>query len=160
MSAVVDMMLIYEGSDSAATKALYDRLAALGPAGAIATNVFRAMKASERAKKYRGGNGHGSYRGQAYEKKQWSMGLLADALTAHANSIGLTWGWAEDDEQTFHRWVLYVDLPTGQVSFHTSPRGDGPVYPGQWDRVTGAGPYRICRWIAALLEKETSDAVS
>jgi hypothetical protein len=154
MTDFIELMQVYTGSNGEATKALYDRLEKLGAAGVIAMNLFRAEKASERAKKYRGGNGHGSYRGQAYEKKQWSIGLLAVALTMHARELGLTWGWGEDAKQEFHRWVLYVDLPTGQVSFHTEPRGEGPDYAGQWDEIRGMGPTRVCRWIVSLLEKE------
>ena len=39
----------------------------------LAVNLLRAQKCSERAKQYRGGNGNGSYRDQAYRRKQWSM---------------------------------------------------------------------------------------
>ena len=57
---------VYRASDGEATKRLYVELELLGPAGVIALNLFRACKNSERAKAYRGGNGHGSYRSQAY----------------------------------------------------------------------------------------------
>ena len=113
---------VYQGSDGDATKALYAQLEQLGPIGAIALNLFRAQKNSERAKKYRGGNSRGRYRDQAYDRKAWAMGNLAQALTAHAQSIALSWGWGIDAEQAYHTVVLYIDLPTGQVSFHTDRR--------------------------------------
>jgi hypothetical protein len=43
---------IYHGSNGALTVDLYARLEALGPAGIVAMNLFRAAKASERAKVY------------------------------------------------------------------------------------------------------------
>ena len=52
---------IYEGSNGDATRALYEHLQTLGPAGVIALNLFRAQKCSTRAKLYRGGNGRGSF---------------------------------------------------------------------------------------------------
>jgi hypothetical protein len=54
--------------------------------------------------------------------------------------------------QEFHQWVLYVDLPTGQVSFHTAARGVGPDYPGKWDGVRGTGAIRIIKWASSLPE--------
>jgi hypothetical protein len=140
---------IYLGSDGEATKALYAELETRGPAGGVAVNLFRACKASERAKVYRGGG----YRGRAYDKKQWSMDNLCTALDARAAVLEITWGWAEDPEQPVHRHVLYVDLPTGQVSLHTAARGAGPDYTAPWDGVRGQGADRICRWIGRLLSE-------
>jgi hypothetical protein len=47
----------------------------------------------------------------------------------------LTWGWGIDENDYNPCHVLYVDLPTGQVSFHAIERGPGPGpdYPGEWD---------------------------
>lgn len=151
MSAFVEIMQIYAGSDGEATKALYARLELLGPIGVIALNLFRAHKASARAKLYRGGvRGRGSFRSMAYERKQYGIDNLAAALSSHAEA--LAWGWAEDPKQEFHRWVLYVELPTGQVSFHTADRGDGPDFVGHWDGIKEQGSIRICRWIAWLFD--------
>jgi hypothetical protein len=47
--------------------------------------------------------------------------------------------------------VLYVEIPTGQMSFHTERRGDGPDYHGAWDGAATTGPERICRWCELLL---------
>lgn len=136
----------YRGSNGDATKALYAELETIGTAGTIAVNLFRAQKASERAKAYRR-----RYKGAAYEKKQWSMENLASALSVHAAALGFVWGWGEDEKQPFHRYVLYVELPTGQVSFHTERRGDGPDYPAKWDGMPGMGAERVCRWVGRLL---------
>jgi hypothetical protein len=52
--------------------------------------------------------------------------------------------------------VLYVELQTGQVSFHSSERMMGPDFTKEWDGRKLEGPPRICRWVASLLE--TQDA--
>ncbi len=148
---------VYNGSNGEATKALYETMSANGPAGVIATNVFRAVKCSARAKVYRGGNGHGSYRDQAYERKQWSIRNLCEALRMDASLVlSGGWGWGIDEqlraEGSPHYHVLYVDLPTGQVSFHTDQRESGPDYGKPWDGVRGKGPERVCRWCADILE--------
>lgn len=144
---------VYEGSNGDATKALYDEVSALGPQGVVAVNLFRANKNSARAKVYRGGiRGRGSYRGMAYDRKQWAMGNLCQVLGRHAGACGITWGWGVDDEAPKFRHVLYVDIPTGQVSFHTESRLDGPDYPGEWDGVRGASVDRICRWMVRIIE--------
>lgn len=146
MSALVDVVKVYQGSDGDATRALHARLEELGDAGRIGAYLVRAQKASERAKVYRGGG----YRRQAYDRKEWALGELCAVLQADA--AGLTWGWGEDPDQPVYRHVLYVDLPTGQVSFHAAHRGAGPDYAGAWDGRPGQAPDRILRWLARLLE--------
>lgn len=148
MSSLAEIMSIYLGSDGEATKALYARLEALGPAGAIAVNLFRAQKNSARAKVYRGRG----YRGMAYERKQWALDNLAKILSEHAAACGLLWGWGVDEHQPYHRHVLYVELRNGQVSFHTDRRGEGPDAPREWDGARDASPQRICGFVAQLLE--------
>ncbi|MDE2103583.1 MAG: hypothetical protein KGL39_40460 [Patescibacteria group bacterium] len=147
----MEVMAVYNGSNGDETVAMYRRLETLGPAGVVAMNLFRATKASARAKVYRGGNGRGSYRGQAYEKKDWSIGQLCAAMTAHGEALGIAWGWGRDEGAIGFEDVLYVDLPEGQVSFHCRSRKDGPDYPGEWDQVRKAGPTRICKHVSALL---------
>jgi len=120
---------IYHGSDGDATKRLYEHLKAIGPRGELAVNLLRAQKCSTRAKVYRGGNGRGSYRQQAYNTKQWAMQNLCTIL----EQLTYTWGWKLDMGQAVHSWVLYVELPTGQVSFHAEKRLYGPVYGDEWD---------------------------
>jgi hypothetical protein len=138
-----EILRVYEGSDGNATLALYDDLKKFGGVGMIAVELFRAQKSSSRAKVYRGGG----YRGKAYDKKQWAMGNLAQALTDHGD---IPWGWKQDSKQEFHNWVLYVNLPAGQVSFHTGERGIGPDYPCNWDGVKNMSAMRICCFIADL----------
>ncbi len=151
---------VYDGSDGAATRAFYAKLALAGPLGPIAVNLFRAQKSSARAKKYRGGvRGVGSYRSMAYDRKQWSIDHLCEILARDAEANQIRWGWKADPGVTFGgraSWVLYVDLPfviinpgemsarapeSGaqaelvhrQVSFHAPARGGGPDYAGDWD---------------------------
>jgi hypothetical protein len=141
-------MRIYQGSDGEATKAMYARLEQRAPAGIIAMNLFRAQKCSERAKVYRGGG----FRDKAYGRKQWSLDLLCAALLEYSERLQIGWGWGEDPKQVFHRWVLYVELPNGQVSFHTEKRGVGPNAPREWDGRRGASPSRICCFVATVLD--------
>lgn len=142
----------YNGSDGGATLKLYKRLEACGPVGFICMNLFRASKASHRAKLYRGGNSMGSFKGQAYLKKQWAICLLVDELKRH--KLGLVWGWQEDGRaETFAkmRWVLYVETPFGQASFHGPAKGEGPHYDKPWDGQRGATHGRIIQWCAKVL---------
>lgn len=125
---------IYAGSDGQATRAFYAELEKRGPAGALACNLLRAQKASARAKVYRGGiAGKGSFRSLAYEKKAWSLQMLCTILGDHAGALGIAWGWQADTARDYAPWVLYVDLPQGQVSFHSLQRMPGPDYSGHWD---------------------------
>lgn len=148
---------IYQGSDGRATGALYAELGKLGQAGIVAVNLFRATKCSERAKVYRGGG----YKGAAYDRKAWSINNLCAALTKDAEALGIRWGWSVDAEMKVtgdpHYHVVYCDIPTGQISFHSDVRGEGPNYSGRWDGVRGHGPSRICNWIDRLFQ-EHADA--
>lgn len=137
---------VYGGSDGTATSELFRKLERLGRAGVLAVNLFRAHKNSSRAKVYRGRG----YKDAAYDRKQWAMGNLVAALEQQDPPI--EWGWGHDESQPHHKWVLYVDTPRGQVSFHTAQRGAGPDYPKQWDGVRDAGAQRICSWIVDLLD--------
>jgi hypothetical protein len=131
----MNVAAVYAGSDGALTRRFYAELEQCGPVGLVALNLFRAQKCSARAKVYRGGvRGVGSYRGMAYERKNWSMHNLCRMLSTHGPALGITWGWKKDPMQSFHNWVLYVDLPGGQVSFHSAERLDGPDYSADWDR--------------------------
>lgn len=144
----------YYASDAAATRALFDRLGMLGAPGALAVNLLRASKTSERAKKYRGGDRGGSFRRQSYSTKEWAITNICKLL--HAGAIpGIRWGWGIDtalrDRCDPHHHVIYIEISTGQVSFHTGARGSGQDYPGAWDGVTGKGPDRILRFVGRLL---------
>lgn len=138
----MNVLQIYAGSDGEATRALYAKLESFGPLGVVAVNLFRAQKCSARAKVYRGRG----YRGAAYDRKDWSLKNLCATLAAHAAELGIVWGWKEDAAQSFHRWVLYVDLPTGQVSFHAERPHSAERYAGDWDH-THLSAERIVRFI-------------
>lgn len=129
---------IFEGSDSEITKAYYAVLATRGPAGDVAINLMRAQKCSTRAKRYRGGiRGVGSYRSMAYDTKNWAIEKLCDVLEEHGATLGIRFGWKRDPLVVFGErpsWVLYVDLPQGQVSFHSPERLSFHDYAGEWDR--------------------------
>lgn len=147
---LANVLSVYQGSNGDATRALYADLTAIGPVGVVAVNLFRACKCSERAKVYRRGPGHKT---EAYARKDWSIGQLADALVA---TPLLPWGWQIDERMRTsgdpHHHVVYFDLPTGQVSFHVGTRHKGPDYAGEWDRAVGTAPDRICRWVTTLFE--------
>lgn len=156
---LIEAYNVYNGSDGEATKALFARLEQLGPSGAIAVNVFRAHKNSARAKVYRGGiRGEGSFKRKAYDRKEWALGNLSDILVRHAEACAIAWGWGVDPSQEYHRHVLFIDLPTGQVSFHTAVRGSGPDYAGMWDGSTEEGAGRVCRWVSQLLAPAEASA--
>lgn len=161
------VLAVYEGSDSNLTMALYRELEKRGSIGVVAVNVFRACKASSRAKIYRGGiPGQGSYRAMAYQRKAWAVNNLATELLA--SSLGIRWGWGVDRESVGFEHVLYVDLPkAGQISLHGAGRGIGPDYSGQWDGVRGVQGKRISKWISDVMrgdgfpkEGEHDDGIS
>lgn len=139
---------IFEGSNGSATQALYAELALLGPAGVIALNLFRACKCSSRAKEYRP-----KYKREAYGRKEWSLQNLCDELSRSAEELGIEWGWKEDPKQACHKWVLYVVIPTGQVSFHNEKRLHARDFPHEWDGEHQSSN-RIIKWTTMLLNNE------
>lgn len=147
------VMTVYRASSAEATKRLYDELLERGPVGELAVNLLRACKKSERAKVYRGSQ----YRSASYDGKQWAMNEVCRVLLAHPE-LSVTWGWGADENQDFHKQVLYVDLPTGQVSFHTEQRGAGPDYPGKWDEMPGHSAQRACAYAAQVLAGQATVA--
>lgn len=144
-----DALRIYKGNDGDETKRYYALLALSGEIGTVAMNLFRAQKCSARAKVYRGGiRGKGSFRSMAYERKGWSLDQLCKVLALQAERLGLRFGWKRDPKMDDFDpcWVLYVDLPEGQVSFHSKVRYSGPDYPGEWDGVKDISAQRIIRF--------------
>lgn len=142
---------VYAGSDGEQTKRYYAQLVTFGPIGVLAMNLFRAQKCSARAKVYRGGNALGSYRDKAYQRKNWSMKNLVEVLLSHDKELSIVWGWKKDSNSPYCPWVLYIDLPQGQVSFHTDSRLRGPDYHGDWD-----GRQLSCDRILAFCESLTA----
>lgn len=150
-----EVQACYEGSSGDRTRALYDRLFRVGPAGRVAVNLLRACKNSERAKLYRSGRS----RAKAYSTKDWSIGELAEALDDHAKTLGIAWGWGRDEKAVNFENVLYVEVPgAGQVSFHTSHRYAGPDYGNAWDGAKGTAPERIIRYASTVLGIEPPPA--
>jgi hypothetical protein len=118
---------IFTQNDGNVTKRYYLELAACGHAGELAVALFRCQKRSSAAKSYRGRN----FKAEAYEVKNWSLSEICRLL--QKDNLGMVWGWARDEKAINFEWVLYCDLPTGQVSFHSADRLNGPNYPKEWD---------------------------
>ena len=127
---------VFQGSDSARTRKFLSHLEKQGQPGRIAAALFRAQKASSKAKLYSGGiersnGGFSSFRTLSYEKKSQALKALCSLLLV--DSAGIEWGWGRDEENSRAPHVLYLELPTGQVRFHSAERLAGPDYPGNLD---------------------------
>lgn len=120
---------VFKQNDGEVTKAWYADMNALGFDGQLAVALFRAQKRSSAAKKYRGGK----FTRAAYDVKNWSLSEICRILSAEAHAVH--WGWKRDDNTPGFEWVLYVELPTGQCSFHSADRLTGPNYTGDWDGI-------------------------
>jgi hypothetical protein len=119
---------VFDQNNGDVTKAYYATMNQKGYRGMLAVALFRAQKRSTAAKKYKGRG----YRQDAYEVKNWSLTEICKVLRNWEGS-GMTWGWGRDLHTPGFTWVLYVDLPTGQCSFHCADRAaDGPDYTGKW----------------------------
>lgn len=138
---------VFNARDARASTDLYNELKGHGALGLLAVDLCRARKNSGLAKQYRGRNAKGA----AYETKEWSIGNITKLLTTHGERLGIVWGWKQDPAQARHDWVLYVEAPTGQVSFHTGGRGNGPDFPGNWDQ-QGLTAERIIALAAHVLD--------
>jgi hypothetical protein len=129
-----DPRAVYEGTNGEVTKSFYRHMDSISIHGELATALFRAQKRSSAAKKYRGRK----YTSAAYEVKDYSIGEICRILTLIDKSdfgppAPYVWGWKHDPSTPGFEWLLYVMLPQGEVSFHTSERRIGPDYPGEWD---------------------------
>lgn len=120
----------FYGSNPGRTRSVLSRLAKCGPPGLLAAACFRAQKASKTGKR-RYGRYTREYSGYAYARKRDQLQAVASILAGHP-SLGLVWGWGDDDGNNCAPHVLYVDLPVGQVSWHAEFRG-AQEYPGEWD---------------------------
>lgn len=118
---------VFRQNDGEVTKAYYAKMNSMGVDGQLAVALFRAQKRSTAAKSYRGNK----YRHAAYDVKNWSLSEICRILDSRP---GTSWGWKRDPGTPGYEWVLYVDLPTGQCSFHSADRLQGPDYSGDWDR--------------------------
>jgi hypothetical protein len=122
---------VYCGSNGVATRAYYRFLGSTGLPGRIAAQLMRCQKASSRAKQYRGGTTMASYRDLAYARKGECLKALCALLSEQEE---VAWGWNEDPETEIAPHVLYVELPTGQVSFHSDQAFSDKRYAGEWDK--------------------------
>lgn len=136
---------VFRQNDGDVTKAYYAELNAMGIEGQLAVALFRAQKRSTAAKRYRGRG----FRGAAYDVKNWSLGEICRI----APQADLKWGWQHDPSTPGFEWVLYVELPQGQASFHSSQRLDGPDYPGKWDGIRGVCEDRICAFCDSICNR-------
>jgi hypothetical protein len=75
--------------------------------------------------------------------------LAIDAACHWATEAGTSFGWKVEGGHV--PFVVYFDLPTGQVSFHCKVRGQGPNYSGQWDGQVGQSQARIEKAIRRFL---------
>lgn len=124
----------WKTSDASVTKKFYLDIEARGPIGLLAKALFAANKSSYRAKRYRGGDGNRSYRSLAFSRKRESLYDLCQILVKHGRDLGFPWGWKTDEDATHeNKWVLFCELPQGQVSFHSPVRHQGPAFSGVWD---------------------------
>jgi hypothetical protein len=111
------------------TKAYYELLNSKGVDGQLGVALFRAQKRSTAAKQYRGRR----FRSAAYDVKNWSLSEICRILGARVGPY--RWGWKHDPNTPGFEQVLYVELPTGQCSFHSADRLAGPDFEGEWSGV-------------------------
>jgi hypothetical protein len=74
-----------------------------------------------------------SSRQYRYMKKGY---LLDELCRLAAKQECFTWGWKKDPNPPANgaEWVLYFECNGIQCSFHAFERGDGPDFPGDWDK--------------------------
>lgn len=85
---------------------------------------------------------------------------IAVALARMALSSGFAAGTGIDNNEgndPAWRVVLYIDLPTGQVSWHIAPNDqhllvDLPKYPKQWDGTFEGRGTDFCKWEAHVVD--------
>jgi hypothetical protein len=145
---------VFRASDAVATHRFLKELGSRGPLGRLAAALFRCQKASSRAKKYRGkpGIGRRPFRELAYGRKGEAIWSLTEVLR-DPELAAMCWGWGSDFAQDQNPWVLYLDLPNGQVSFHSPVQGDGPDYPGSWDH-SYSSETRIIEFCDAIFSQQ------
>jgi hypothetical protein len=138
---------VFDQSDGKVTTAYYAKMNAKGVLGQLAVALFRAQKRSIAAKTYR----RGKWTRAAYDVKNWSLSEICRILSATESKF--QWGWQRDPNTPGYEWVLYVELPTGQVSFHSASRITGPLFSGHWDG-KGLSKERILKF-CDLIDSET-----
>jgi hypothetical protein len=146
--------IVYQTSDGSVTRRFYRALKERGPWGDVAAALFKAQKASKRAKKYGpvAGVAGSSYRDLSYQRKAEALAHLCTLLEAKIPDWA--WGWKEDGASGLPPWVLYVEIPQGQVSFHSNERFSGPDYKGKWDGMRGYSEERIILFCDFILSPD------
>ena len=140
-----------------------NRVLAATPLGRLLIALRTAHEASARAKsraadglrlreyddgsRYRWANYHRSR--QARENDYAEKRAAVAEAVGLAKEAGINFGWQRNG--SLIPWVVYFDLPTGQVSFHVENRGDGPDYDKPWDGVQNASGDRITAAITELV---------
>jgi len=125
----------------------YSERAKQRPANGMTYREYRMMSCS----KYTRQNYQASRlaRENDYEEKANSLEAAAEA----ALQCGIAAGWHEnDDRESPIPYILYFDLPVGQVSFHSKAKCGLPEYSGEWDRVRDVSGQRIERAIDEFLD--------
>lgn len=121
------------------------------PAGLTASFMLRVQGYSDQAKQERSRSAAKSL----YQSKDWALTRLYYALHDYAEILGIVWGWGTDPACPGFAHVLYADIPTGQVSFHSSVGGGLPAYAKPWDG-SGDTRSRIARWAKQLIDDKAS----
>ena len=138
-------------NDGDVTKSYYATMNTKGLPGQLAVALFRAQKRSMAAKRYR----DRKFTRGAYDVKNWSLGEVCRILGMmnylKEGMLGIPWGWKRDPKTPGYEWVLYVELPTGQCSFHSADRLSGPDFTGKWDGQGMSAP-RICAFCDSVWE--------
>jgi hypothetical protein len=145
----MDAQTVFNQQNGEVTKAYYAEMNSKGLPGQLAVALFRAQKRSTAAKKYR----RGRFTRDAYDVKNWSISEVCRILdTMAAFESAPQWGWKRDSKTPGYEWVLYVDLPTGQCSFHSPQRLSGPDYLKDWDGIGMSEPriIRYCDMVAGV----------
>jgi len=143
---------IYYGSNGGQTRSLFTKLKKQhGQIGEVAILLFKAQKASMRAKE-----SFGKYRRYAYERKGVAISQLCRSLEKQSDIV---WGWREDIDEPYAKWVLYLDLPTGQSSFHNTYRVGNNEYWTPWNGGGNSSIDNIIDWLD-LLMKDISDGTT
>ena len=151
---MVSASKVYHGSDGGVTRSFCCRLKKCGHVGQLAAALFMAQKYSSRAKTYQDGidlpdGRKASFTDLTYQKKNKHLEALCRLLST--DSCGFAWGWGKNPRQRYASYVLYVELPQGQVSFHSPTRIPGPEFPGVWDG-QHANAERVIAFCDALMD--------
>lgn len=128
-------------------RALRDAQVASDRAKSRAADATRYSEYNDRSE-YRWHNYHASRsaRQRDYAEKSQSIAHACNA----AGEAGIVFGWAPSLQEDVP-WIVYFDLPTGQMSFHCNKRGQGPEYGGNWDGLKDEGTNRVQRAIDGLI---------